>query len=82
MQNVYSNADAAHQNISVALAVGENCLGETGACRVHGGGFAGTVLAFVREDKVMDYTTRMEQLFGDGACRVLAVRSVGGVPVM
>ena len=48
LQNVYSNTDVQHQNVSLALAISEDFLGKNGVCRVHGGGFAGTIQAFVK----------------------------------
>lgn len=48
LQNVYSNADVQHQNVSLALAISEDFLGDNGVSRVHGGGFAGTIQAFVK----------------------------------
>ena len=49
-----------------------------GAVRVHGGGFAGTVQAFVPSYLTSDYAAEMERVFGDGSCYVLSVRPVGG----
>ncbi len=61
------------QSIAVGLAVSEAVLGEDGVCRVHGGGFAGTIQAFVRDEAVDRYKTAMDKLFGDGACMVLRI---------
>lgn len=58
---------------AVGLAVSEMVLGEDGVCRVHGGGFAGTIQAFVKTEAVDRYKTAMDKLFGDGACQVLRV---------
>ena len=55
LQNVYTNQDVQHQNVSVALAVSDAILGGNGVCRVHGGGFAGTIQAFVKNDVVKEY---------------------------
>lgn len=82
LQNVYSNADVKHQNISLALALSEYFLGANGVCRVHGGGFAGTIQAFVRNEMVADYQQKMDSVFGKGACSVLKIRKYGGIKVL
>lgn len=83
LQNVYTNHDVQHQNVSVALCLSEKILGsEGGVCRVHGGGFAGTIQAFVRNDKVDEYKSVLDQVFGSGACAVLKIRKYGGVRVI
>ncbi|MCQ2081954.1 MAG: galactokinase [Lachnospiraceae bacterium] len=81
LQNVYSNSDVQHQNVSLALAVSEDFLGASGVCRVHGGGFAGTIQAFVKNDIVTEYQKRMDSVFGKGACNVLKIRKYGGMKV-
>ena len=82
LQNVYVCHDVEHQNVSIALAVSDMILGVQGANRVHGGGFAGTIQAFVPNDIVTLYKTEMEKVFGDGACDVLKIRKYGGIQVM
>ena len=82
LQNVYVCHDVEHQNVSIALAVSDMFLGVQGANRVHGGGFAGTIQAFVPNDIVTLYKTEMEKVFGDGACDVLKIRKYGGIQVM
>lgn len=82
LQNVYSNSDVQHQNVSLALSLSEYFLGDNGVCRVHGGGFAGTIQAFVKNDAVADYQEKMNQVFGNGACSVLKVRKYGGMKVL
>ncbi|MDC7300255.1 galactokinase [Agathobacter ruminis] len=82
LQNVYSNSDVTNQNISVALAFSEDFLGDNGVCRVHGGGFAGTIQAFVKNEVVADYQKRMDAIFGNGSCSVLKIRKYGGIKVM
>jgi galactokinase len=82
LQNVYSNRDVAHQNVSVALAVSEMCLGTNGVCRVHGGGFAGTIQAFVKNEAVREYQNQMNMIFGAGSCSVLKIRRYGGMKVL
>jgi len=83
LQNVYTSADVDHQNVSLALCVSEGVLeGGRGVCRVHGGGFAGTIQAFVKNDAVGDYKAAMEKLFGEGTCHILKIRKYGGMKVM
>ena len=53
-----------------------------GAYRVHGGGFAGTIQAFVKNDKVNEYKAALDDVFGEGACAVLKIRKYGGIQVM
>ncbi len=81
LQNVYSNADVQHQNVSLALAISEDFLGDNGVSRVHGGGFAGTIQAFVKNDIVIEYQKIMDKVFGQGACSVLKIRKYGGMKV-
>ena len=82
LQNVYTNQDVVHQNVSVALAVSDAILGDKGVCRVHGGGFAGTIQAFVKNDVVKEYKETLDGVFGEGACAVLKVRKYGGIKVL
>ncbi len=80
-QNVYTCKAPKNQPLSLALAVSEQILSGKGAWRVHGGGFAGTIQAFVPNDMVVDYTDAMKNIFGDDACYVLAIRPFGGVEI-
>lgn len=82
LQNVYTTADVQHQNVSVALALSENVLGDNGTCRVHGGGFAGTIQAFVKNEAVAEYKEAMDHLFGENSCHVLKNRKYGGMKVL
>jgi galactokinase len=83
LQNIFPASDPARQGISVALALSERFLSETGgAWRVHGGGFAGTILAFVPDQSLDSYRSAMDGVFGAGSCRRLAIRSVGGAEVV
>ncbi len=82
LQNVYTNHDVEHQNVSVALMLSELFLGDNGVARVHGGGFAGTIQAFVKNEAVADYKKKMDIVFGDGACNVLKIRKYGGMKVL
>lgn len=81
LQNLYSTKKTDEQGIPLALMVGERILGEKGACRVHGGGFAGTMQAFLPNDLVESYRNAMVSLFGEGCCYILNIRSVGGCQV-
>lgn len=81
LQNVYTNHDVAHQNVSVALAISDTLLKESGVSRVHGGGFAGTIQAFVKNTTVNEYQKAMNEIFGESACSVLKIRKYGGMKV-
>lgn len=81
LQNLYSTKKTDEQGIPLSLMVGERILGEKGACRVHGGGFAGTMQAFVPNELVDSYKKAMASLFGEGCCYVLNIRSTGGCQV-
>jgi len=80
LQNVCP-ADASERGLALALALSERALGERGAWRVHGGGFAGTIQALVPLDLVEAYQAEMERAFGPGCCYRFAVRPVGGVKI-
>ena len=82
LQNVYASSDPQNQAVSLALALSENILGNHGVCRVHGGGFAGTIQAFVENDYVEIYKKEIEKSFGQGSCLVLKVRAKGGCKVL
>ena len=82
LQNIYSPKDIAAQNVSVALAVSESILRDRGVCRVHGGGFAGTIQTFVKNEAVAEYKDRMEKIFGADSCHVLKVRPLGGIRML
>ena len=68
--------------VSAGLALSEIVLGDHGVSRVHGGGFAGTIQAFVENDFVPEYKKEIEKLFGEGNCHVLKVRKLGGCKVV
>lgn len=82
LQNTWAIADPRQQAIPVALAVGRELLEDTGAIRVHGGGFAGTIQAFVPNEKLEAFKTGMEALLGPGKCHVLHIRPQGGCVVI
>jgi len=79
LQNVIPIGSTAHQDVAVALALCENYLCGRGAFRVHGGGFAGTVQAFVPFDILDCFRAGIDAALGDGACHVLSIRPEGGV---
>lgn len=78
LQNIYSPTHPNQQSIAVALAVAEQLLQGQGACRVHGGGFAGTIQAFVPNAILASFQQGMDAVFGANACHVLSIRPVGG----
>jgi len=80
-QNVYTGRPPSEQPVSLGLAMSEAILGDRGAFRVHGGGFAGTIQAFVPHDMLDGYRSQMEAVFGPDSCYVLQVRPQGGVKV-
>lgn len=82
LQNVYASSDPQNQAVSIGLARSEQVLGDKGVCRVHGGGFAGTIQAFVDDDHVEIYRQAMDDLFGEGSCHVLKIRKYGGKKVL
>lgn len=82
LQNIYSPKDVNTQNVTVALAASEYALkGDKGVCRIHGGGFAGTIQAFVKNQWVNEYKNYIEGIFGSGTCHVLKVRPYGGIKI-
>ena len=78
LQNTWSISDPRQQAIPLALALGSELLEGTGAIRVHGGGFAGTIQAFVPDEKLERFKTGMEALLGEGKCHILRIRPQGG----
>ena len=81
LQNTWSIHDPKQQAIPLALTVGEHLLDGMGAIRVHGGGFAGTIQAWVPEEYLPVFKNGIEELFGPGKCHVLHIRPVGGCMV-
>ena len=77
LQNVSNYRESRSQPIALLLAVAEDLLAGRGACRVHGGGFAGTIQAFVPTDALESFVAGMETVTGQGACHVLNFRPVG-----
>ena len=81
-QNVFTCADPINQPVSLGLALCDKILKGKGAWRVHGGGFAGTIQAFVPNDCLDEFKTVMKNVFGEKSCYVLSIRPVGGVKVI
>lgn len=93
LQNVYTDRTPEKQELAVALAVSEAVLinnhtaggvldaAASSACRVHGGGFAGTIEAFVPEEEAGDYKAAMDEVFGEGSCFFVKICPEGGMEV-
>ena len=79
LQNVAVSGSTTHQEMALTLALCEKYLKGWGACRVHGGGFAGTVQAFVPHCILEGFCRWMDEILGQGSCRVLSVRPEGGI---
>ena len=77
LQNYFTPKAPAEQGITLACAIANSVLAPEGVCRVHGGGFAGTIQAFVPAEKLEAFKSVMEAAFGKGAVTVLAVRPIG-----
>ncbi len=82
LQNLYSVKTPTEQAIPLAIALSKIVLNGEGAVRVHGGGFAGTIQAFVPLSKVNEYKTKMENVFGENSCYQMKIRPVGGIEVL
>lgn len=80
-QNVFTSKNPTEQKLSLALCLSQQLLEGKGAWRVHGGGFAGTIQAFVPNDMLEEYKKVMDDVFGEGSCYVLIIRPVGGTRV-
>lgn len=81
LQNVYSTSAVNEQGLCLGLALTEKFLGGRGACRVHGGGFAGTIQCFIPAELISDYKEMIEKVFGEGSCYILKIRPVGGYEI-
>lgn len=82
LQNVFSPSDTKLQGLALALLLAEKILKDKGAFRVHGGGFAGTIQAFVPNELVDEYVSEMESVFGKGKCHKLFVRPLGATKIL
>ena len=81
LQNTWSIHNPSQQAVPLALALGAELLEGAGAIRIHGGGFAGTIQAFVPEERLTRFKSGMEALLGEGKCHVLHIRPIGGTVV-
>lgn len=81
LQNLYSCRKPQAQEIPLAIMLSKRFLSGSGAVRVHGGGFAGTIQAFVPNYLAADYADEMNRVFGENSCYVLMVRPVGGCEI-
>ncbi len=80
LQNVYTTKNVQEQGLSLALCLCEQFLSDkSGAWRVHGGGFAGTIQAYVPKEYVSEFASMMNSVFGDNACLILSIRPEGAV---
>ena len=82
LQNIYSPSHPERQAVGLAISLGRDLLEGTGAIRVHGGGFAGTVQAFVPNERLAAFRDGIEAVFGKGKCHVLHIRPVGGCKLL
>ena len=78
LQNVIPAGYKEHQEVGVTIAAAKHLLGDKGSVRVHGGGFAGTVQAFVPVEMLDEFKAGMEAILGEGRCHVLSIRPEGG----
>lgn len=81
LQNLYLHTNPKEQAVSLAICMAEEILKGQGAVRVHGGGFAGTIQAYVPYEKRDEFNNRMEMILGKGKCHFLNIRPVGGCAV-
>ncbi len=82
LQNVYTTQNLKEQGLSLALCLADITLaGKDGAFRVHGGGFAGTIQAYVKTEDVATFKSVMDATFGNGSCLVLGIRLLGAIKI-
>ncbi len=79
LQNVYVSGSIKQQEVAYTLMAAQAALQGKGAFRVHGGGFAGTIQAFVPNDILNHFVAQMEDAVGKGCCHVLSIRQAGGI---
>lgn len=82
LQNIYPQDNRRNQNIGTAIVLSENYLGADGVVKVNGGGFSGTMLAFVKTSKLNDYVAYIDSVFGKGSCQVIHTRSQGAIQLL
>lgn len=81
LQNIFASSSPKEQGLASALYISKDILRGQGACRVHGGGFAGTIQAFVPNEMLQEFKSKIEAVFGEGSCYVLDIRPVGGTEI-
>lgn len=74
LQNVYPSSEPREQGLSLAIALSQHILRGEGAVRIHGGGFAGTIQAYVPDHLLRKYVSSLENLFGKGSCTLISFR--------
>ena len=82
LQNLYSTSNVKAQGLCLALALTEKFLNGDGACRVHGGGFAGTIQCYIPTERIEDYKKMINGIFGEGSCHILNIRPIGGCEII
>ncbi len=82
LQNIYSASNPKVQGISIALAASKLYLKDNCFARVQGGGFAGTIQAYVKNDMAKGYCEYMNSIFGEGSCNILKIRKYGGMQII
>ncbi len=82
LQNIYSEKHPREQDLAVALCLTERLLHGEGACRVHGGGFAGTIQAYVPQALLPELVASLEAVFGKGCCQILNIRQEGSIRIL
>lgn len=82
LQNVYPTSNPAYQGVALCIALSRKIIGKNGVVRVHGGGFAGTMQAFVKNEFVKEYKSQIEKYFGEDSCYILKIRKYGGMKVI
>lgn len=81
LQNLYSVSAVKEQGLPLAIALTKKFLKGDGACRVHGGGFAGTIQCYIPTESLKDYKEMIEKVFGENSCQVLNIRPLGGYEI-
>ncbi len=81
LQNLYSTSNVSEQGLSLGIALTKHFLKGEGACRVHGGGFAGTIQCYIPTNRFDQYKAMIEKVFGEGSCQKLLIRPVGGYEI-
>ena len=81
LQNLYSTSNIKEQGLCLAIALTKKFLKGKGACRVHGGGFAGTIQCYIPSEILNDYKQMIEAVYGQNSCCVLNIRPVGGYEI-